>query len=156
MSRWKKEEREERMQAEETGRTENFFSRNVKLITFLVTLGVFLGVFGPLLVLEARQYTTTVKDDTRPEMTLSDMIVLSEQKPLYAEQLTRFACIESNADGQNTKVIRIEIDGGRYMAVATADAVTGIVVECLIQDMEGDSSARWNALEEDLRAIFGN
>ncbi|MBQ8212879.1 MAG: hypothetical protein IJZ80_02625 [Clostridia bacterium] len=88
-------------------------------------------------------------------MTMYDMILISEQKPITANQLTKYACTESEADGQNVKVIRIEIDDGRYMAIATADMITGIVVECLIQDMEGDSDDRWNAMEDDLREIFG-
>jgi hypothetical protein len=158
MSRWSPEERaarkEEKEAVQTAGRTESFFSRNVRLITFLVTVGLFLLACGPMFVLEARQYFGQDKD-TRPDMTMNDMIRLSEQKPLYVEQLTKFSCVESDAEGQNTVVVRIEIDGGRYMAVATADAMTGVVVECLIQDMEGDSSARWNALEDDLRAIFG-
>ena len=32
------------------GKTENFFTRNVKLITFLICLGVFLAFFGPITV----------------------------------------------------------------------------------------------------------
>lgn len=156
MSKWKKEEQTstEAPSGYGAGRTETFFSRNVKLITFLVTVGLFLALFGPILVLEAKQYFWQ-DEDTRPKMTMYDMIVLSEQKPLLADSLTKFACLESDADGKNTRVIRIEIDGGRFMAVATADAMTGVVVECLIQDMEGDSDDRYDALEDDLRKIFG-
>lgn len=153
MSHWKKDRADEPYRTE-TAKTENFFTRNVKLITFLVTVGVFLAVFGPIFVLEARQYYGQDKD-TRPKMTMYDMILISEQKPITANQLTKYACTESEADGQNVKVIRIEIDDGRYMAIATADMITGIVVECLIQDMEGDSDDRWNAMEDDLREIFG-
>lgn len=134
-------------------KTETFFTRHVKLITFLCTVGVFLAIFGPIMVLEAREYYGQDKD-ARPEMTMYDMILLSEQKPMRVEQLTKFACVESDADGQNTTVIRLEIDGGRYMAVATADTMTGVVVECLIQDMEGDSDDRWDAVKDDLRSIF--
>ena len=135
-------------------KTESFFTRNVKLITFLCTVGVFLAIFGPIMVLEARQYYGQDKD-ARPQMTMYDMIVISEQKPMRVEQLTKFACTQTNAEEQNTTVVRIEIDGGRYMAIATADSMTGIVVECLIQDMEGDSDDRWDAVKDDLRSIFG-
>ena len=88
-------------------------------------------------------------------MTMYDMIVISEQKPIRVEYLTKYACTQTNAKDQNTTVIRIEIDGGRYMAIATADAMTGVVVECLIQDMEGGSADRWDAVTDDLRSIFG-
>ena len=135
-------------------KTESFFTRNVKLITFLCTIGVFLAIFGPILVLEARQYYGQDKG-ARPQMTMYDMIVISEQKPIRVEYLTQYACTQTNAKDQNTTVIRIEIDGGRYMAIATADAMTGVVVECLIQDMEGDSADRWDAVTDDLRSIFG-
>ncbi|MBQ8212880.1 MAG: hypothetical protein IJZ80_02630 [Clostridia bacterium] len=47
MSHWKKDRADEPYRTE-TAKTENFFTRNVKLITFLVTVGVFLAVFGPI------------------------------------------------------------------------------------------------------------
>ena len=153
MSRWKPKRANE-TDDRDAAKTENFFTRNVRLITFLCTVGLFLAVFGPILVLEARQYYGQDKD-ARPDMTLQDIIVLSENQPITADQLTRFACTESEADGKNLRVIRIELDEGRYMLIATADAMTGIVDECFLQDMEGGSNDRWDVMEDDLRAVFG-
>ena len=39
-----------------TGKTETFFTRNVKLITFLICIAVFLGIFGPLSVFHIYRY----------------------------------------------------------------------------------------------------
>ena len=152
MKPWKKEDSTYTSGA---GKTESFLTRNAKLIAFLCTVGVFLALFGPLLVMGAREYQGLGKD-TRPQMTLGDIVRLSEQKPLYAEQLTKFACEENVAEEQNTLVILIGIDGGRYMVAATADTRTGIVIKCLMRDMDGDETAQWDVLEDDLRAIFGN
>ena len=40
-------EREERKLPDTAGKTENFVTRNVKLITFLICMGVFLALFIP-------------------------------------------------------------------------------------------------------------
>ena len=60
------------------GKTENFFSRNVRLITFLICVSVFLAFFVPIVAYEVVDYLADARDN-RPEMTMSDVLRLSEQ-----------------------------------------------------------------------------
>ena len=57
MNRWKKDQAPKPSRFEDTkGETETFATRNVRLITFLVCIGVFLAVFIPIGVVGISQY----------------------------------------------------------------------------------------------------
>lgn len=137
--------------ADSAGQTETFFSRHVRLITFLVTVGVFWLVLGPIFVLEAKDYFGQ-EQDGRPQMKLYDVITLSEQDgDLFKNQLTKFMCEESVQEGQNTTLIRIDIEP-HYRLFATTDDLTGVVVYCkLLNEKTGEEI---NVLEDDVRAYF--
>ena len=153
MSRWKKEQNVESTATQKTGSTESFFSRHVKLITFLATVGVFLAIFGPIFVLEAKDYFGQ-DEDTRPEMKLYDLVLLSEQEGGIAlKQLTQYACMETTSDDGSVVVVKISFADDRYMVIATADKNTGMVVEC--QVLDNDTNQQLDVLNDDLRAHFG-
>ena len=133
-------------------KTESFFSRHVKLITFLATLGVFLAIFGPIFVLEAKDYFGA-NADTRPHMKLYDLILLSEQEgDISLKQLTKYACMETTSGDKTTTVVKLEVDDGRYMVIATADNNTGKVIACQVLDNE--TNVQLDVLKDDLRAHF--
>ncbi len=135
-------------------KTENFFTRHVKLITFLCTLGAFLLIFGPVLFYEAADYYASRRDE-RPEMTISDVAALSEQGFIKASQLTAFASTESDSDlGSGMKNLRIEVDDGRFLVMAVISEKHNAVTECYIYDMESDYPTAHDVLNEDIRALF--
>lgn len=147
MNRWKKD-----MQYTEGGeKTETFFSTHVRLITFLVTVGLFLLIFGPIFVLEAKEYFGQ-DTDGRPKMQLYDVVTLSEQESdILKKQLTKYQCDESQQEGENCTLIRIYIDP-YYILMAMTDDQTGVVLNCtLLNDKTG---TKLNVLEDDLRAYF--
>ena len=147
MSRWNKD-----MQySEGSEKTATFFSTHVRLITFLITVGVFLLIFGPIFVLEAKEYFGQ-DSDARPKMQLYDVITLSEQNSdILKKQLTQYQCDESKQEGENTTLIRIYLEP-YYILMATTDDQTGVVVYCtLLNDKTG---TKLNVLEDDLRAYF--
>jgi hypothetical protein len=156
MSRWKKEYDENgyeihtgRERADTKGKTENFFSRNVKLITFLCCIAVFLLIFGPIAVLEARDYLT--RDyDTRPQMTLNDAIMLSDQNGnIRATQVEKFAGEKKvNPDGF---YYYIDIEP-HYQLLAVADKNTGMLIYCQIANL--DTGETVDVLKEDVRAFL--
>lgn len=147
MSRWNKD-----MQySDGTEKTETFFSTHVRLITFLITIGVFLLIFGPIFVLEAKEYFGQ-DNDARPKMQLYDVITLSEQdSEIFKKQLTKYQCSESVQEGENTTLIRIDIEP-HYRLFATTDDQTGVVVFCeLLNEKTG---YKLDVLTDDLRAYF--
>lgn len=149
MSKWKNER--EFAYADCAGKTETFFSRHVRLLTFLITVGVFLLVLGPVFVLEAKNYFGQ-DEDGRPQMTLYDVITLSEQEgDLFKKQLTNFTCEESVQEGQNTTLIRIDIEP-HYRLFATTDDLTGVVVYCKL--LNEDTGDEIDILQDDVRAYF--
>ena len=93
------------------GKTENFFTRNVKLITFLICLGVFLAFFGPITVFTIINYIEE-RADNRPIMTEEELIALSElDRDLYFSDIEKF---------KGTKDIKsykypVEVEGGTEM-----------------------------------------
>ncbi len=137
-------------------KTENYFTRHVKLITFLCTIGVFLLIFGPILFFEVSDHYTQ-KRDKRPEMTITDVVALSEQGFIKASQLTAFASTESDsALGEGMKNIRLKVDDGHYLVMAVMSVESGTVTECYIYDMEAEKPVGHDVFTEDLRALFIN
>lgn len=132
-------------------KTENFFSRNVKLITFLITVGVFLAVFGPIMMLEAKDYFGQ-ENDGRPQMTAYDLTLLSEQGAINLNRLTKYACEESEPDGQNFVMIQIDIEPC-YKLFASASKGTGAVEYCKILNLETNEEI--DVLTTDMRVYFG-
>jgi hypothetical protein len=133
------------------GQTETFFTRHVHLLTFLITIGMFLLVLGPIFVLEAKHYFGQ-EQDGRPQMKLYEVITLSEQDgDLFKKQLTKYMCEESVQEGKNTTLIRIDIEP-HYRLFATTDDLTGVVVYCKL--LNEDTGDEINVLEDDVRAYF--
>ena len=156
MSRWKKEYDENgyeirtgREKPDTKGKTENFFSRNVRLITFLCCITVFLAIFGPIAVLEARDYLT--RDyDTRPQMTLKDVIELSDLKDkLTASHIEKYACDKNQEKDGCYYYIDIE---PHYQVLAVSDKNTGKLLYCQLADFETGETV--DVLTEDVRAFL--
>ena len=130
-------------------KTENFFTTHVRLITFLITLSVFL--FGFLLLeipnIKERwgQYA-----DMRDPMTIQRLVVLSEQESGIAErQLKEYK--SKVDDGEYETYYYFDIEP-HYEVVAVVDKNTRLVIYCtLLNESNGD---RVDVLTEDLRAYL--
>ena len=143
--------KKEKAEIDTKGKTETFFTRHVRLITFLITLSVLLAVFLPIAYMEAKEYYGQHKD-SRPKMEVYDLVILSEQPAIHRKQLTKFACVESEKRDQNFCLIQIEIEP-HYTVFASADLLTGEVVYCTILNHETNETI--DVLTADLRAYFG-
>ena len=55
------------------GKTETFFTRNVRLITFLICIAVFFALFGPISVFQIHRYIQENRVDPRPRMTVEEV-----------------------------------------------------------------------------------
>ncbi len=134
-------------------KTETFFTRHVRLLTFLATVTAFLVIVGPFLVLEATDYWGH-EGDSRPAMTTQDLIKLSEQNQgITLRQLTQFACDESKMEQQGITIVTIDIEP-HYILMAGANNNTGRLEYCEVtSDKTGE---RVDVLTEDVRAFMQN
>ena len=130
-------------------KTENFFSTHVRLITFLITLSVFL--FGFLLLeipnIKERwgQYA-----DMRDPMTIQRLVVLSEQESGISErQIKEYKSRVDDDEYETYYYFDIE---PHYQVIAVVDKNTRLVIYCnLLNESNGD---RVDVLTEDLRAYL--
>lgn len=76
-------------QTDTYGTTETFFTRHVRLITFLVCIAVFLVFFGPVSVFTVKGILDR-RADTRREMTVEDVIALADKPRRTLGDLTVF------------------------------------------------------------------
>ena len=134
-------------------KTENFFTRHVKLLTFLITVAAFVLIVGPYLVLEANDHWGH-EGDSRPAMTVQDLITLSEQKnSITLRQLTQFACDENNMEQQRVTIVTIDI-APHYTLMAGANNNTGLLEYCeVLSDKTGE---KMDVLNGDVRAFMQN
>ncbi|MBE6627349.1 MAG: hypothetical protein E7629_00320 [Ruminococcaceae bacterium] len=145
------------------GKTENFLSRNVKLITFLICLGVFLAFFGPLTIFKIIAYIEERKD-TRPVMSEEELITLSElDRDLYYSDIKGFKGTEDirsitvSVIGGGTATREVEIYyyfdvGENYTALAIAEIDTEKIIYFQISNVKN----QWRAdvLKDDIRSFL--
>ncbi len=132
------------------GKTENFFSRNVRLITFLVCIGVFLAFFVPIVAYETIDYLKAARD-TRPEMTLNDVLRLSEQNGKISEkQIQKFKT--THVDVQAATIYYYFDISPHYHVLAIADKNTKMLIYCQLDNFETGETA--DMLVDDIYAFL--
>ena len=127
---------------------ENFFSKHVRLITFLITVGVFLVLFMPLAIPEIKEYWGQYAD-MRDPMTIQRLVVLSEQDAIAERQLTEYK--SKVDDSEYETYYYFDIDP-HYQVIAVVDKNTRLVIYCnLLNEKTGE---RIDVLQADLRAYL--
>ena len=134
-------------------KTESFVSRNVRLITFLICIGVFLLTFGPIAVMETYDYFAN-GIDTRPQMTLTDVIAFSDVNgPIGVKRIEKFACREQKqGDDVNTTNYYFDIEPS-YMALAIVDNDSNMVIHFILAELD-NTGGTVDVLKEDVRAFL--
>ena len=145
--------RKKKSEIDTKGETENFFTRNVKLITFLVCLGIFLAVFGPISVFRIRDYIEERSSKEIP-MTAADVLTLAQRHDtLY---LTDFADFEKGVESETFYLIDVAphfiVSVGAASVEAPVDhfTVTNTATDKKVDIMAADYN------EDALRALLGS
>ncbi len=90
-----------RQQIDTVGKTETFFTRNVKLITFLICVTV---IMSPFVITYIKDALEERRLAARPEMTVEELMVIAERgKNLQQRDLAKFADYREEADMQDMK-----------------------------------------------------
>ena len=153
MSKWnRRAEREEAKIPTTVGKTENFATRNVKLITFIICMAVFLAFFIPIAVIGFNDFIEMTKPKSDlPTMTQEDVIKLSEQNgEVFFSQITCYAG-ESGDFGFETHYTA-PVEGGYYV-VAVADKGNNNKLLYLYIHKEG-TTTKADVLRDDIRYFF--
>ena len=150
-----------RKQIDTAGKTETFFTRNVKLITFLVCVTIILSPFAIVYIKD------TIEDRrlaNRPEMTVDELVLISERaKDLRQADLAKFKdyCEESEMQGMHYAMYRIPIMHERNLVLSVSfDAAMdyAFYIKLIDQDtrVELDLLKEAHLLEEFLTAPTTN
>ena len=88
---------------------ESFFANHVKLITFLIVVGILLLILGPIFVMNATQWFS---GDTRPTMTEFQLIAMDDgrlENGISVNTITDYyACTETKEDDHIKVVFEVE------------------------------------------------
>ena len=129
---------------------ESFFANHVKLITFLIVIGVFLLITVPIFVMNATRWFGAGMD-TRPKMTQRDVILLSEleMEAIPLDRVTQFACEEDI----ELNVIKVEVKiDPHYTMYVVANKNTHRIVSCrLVNEKRSEEK---DVLKDDMQAYF--
>ena len=109
-----------RTQTDTAGKTENFFTRNVKLITFLICITV---IFSPFVIVYIKDTIEDKRLANRPEMTVDELVVIAERaKDLRRADLAKFDdyCEESEMQGMKYAMYRIPIIHERNLVLSVS------------------------------------
>ena len=131
------------------GKTEKFATRNVRLITFLVCIGIFLAVFGPISVFQIKEYLEN-RSDSSPEMTLEELEALTDGgKELLFSEFTKYKGDLQDWDFEVCYIIRI---APHYRVIVGARDKTSKVEYITVRNLETGEEA--DLLKQDVSDIL--
>ena len=132
-----------------TGKTETFWTRHIKLITFLIVIAVFLALFGPYNVFDLAK-SINEKREIEGRITMEEVIALGDLRgTIYLKQLTKYS--GELSDLQQLSMYTMDIDD-RYMLIATAEKPSGRVIYLHLNDRQTKQTIDIRA--EDVRAFL--
>ena len=142
-----------RKRIDTAGETETFFTRNVKLITFLICLAV---IFSPFVITYIKDVIEEKRLEKRPEMTVEELVLVAEKsKDLRQRDLGKFEgyLTENEMQGMKYAMYRIPILHERDFVLSVSfDASIDYVFHLVLIDQdtreELDLLKEANRLEE--------
>ncbi len=152
---------EETHEVETVGKTENFFTNHVRLISFLSTLLAFLAIFGPISAFHIYDYIMEQRD-TRIEMTREELISLADRPaPIRFSELRGYVGEESKHTvlNEEKKPVVKEyyytiVFEERFTLRAVADAASGELLYLTLYDLE--SGRKCEVLTEEVAPFFAS
>lgn len=143
------------LEPDTAGATETFFTRNVRLITFLICLAVFLAVFGPISVFRIVQYIEENQAEGEP-LSVEEVIAFSMDHDRI--RLSAFEDYEkeiSEGDGAVLYFLTVDTD---YLVMVGAVDENGYLTCFTVTDSRTDETVDVMAASFSvpaLQALFG-
>lgn len=90
-----------RRQMDTAGKTETFFTRNVKLITFLICVAI---ILSPFVITYIKDVIEEKRLENRPEMTVDELVLIAERgKDLRQRDFEKFKDYREEVEMQGMK-----------------------------------------------------
>ena len=132
------------------GQTETFWTRNVKLITFLTVVGLFLAIFGPWSIFRIRE-SILEKKALEGRITLEEVVAFSElERDLYFSEFLSYTGDRSDTDYQMLYCMDIDEN---YILYAAAEKPGGKVTYLQLHRVSTGESV--DVLTGDVQAFLG-
>ena len=136
-----------RQQIDTKGKTETFFTRNVKLITFLICITV---IFSPFVVTYIQDTLEAKRLEARPEMTVDELVSLAQKgNDLRQRDLEKFVEYREEVEMQGMKYASYRIpvlhEKDLYLSISF-DASLDYIFHLNLMDM--DTRAELDLLSE--------
>ena len=91
----------ERKQIDTAGRTENFFTRNVKLLTFFICVAV---ILAPFVIVYINDVIEEKREASLPDMTVDELVLIAEKSTdLRQRDLAKFEGYRTENEEQGMK-----------------------------------------------------
>lgn len=126
------------VQQDTAGQTETFFTRNVKLITFFICIGLFLAVLGPWSIPRIVEWVQQVRaEESQVLISESDVQAFVERGKALSwqdfEGYTYRVLIETDM-----YMCQYDVEGGRYYFWVTSEAKGRPIDSVLLVDTHND------------------
>ena len=118
-----------------------FINNHLRLVTFLITVALFLAVFIPVAYYESKDYFSD-RGDTRPAMTTGDLILLGDEVgkgTLKPSDFTKYRCVERETNKDKYVDYIIEIDD-TYRVMVGFNTETNELLFFVMSDSETDQT----------------
>ena len=139
-----------RLQIDTKGKTETFFTRNVRLITFLICVTV---ILSPFVITYIQDVIEEKRMEKRPSMTVEELVFVAERgKDLRQRDLAKFEgyCTRTEMQGMKYAMYRIPILHERNIVLSISiDASMDYAFYVTLIDM--DTRAEIDLLKEAYR-----
>ena len=126
-----------RQQIDTKGKTETFFTRNVKLITFLICVTI---ILSPFVITYIKDTIEDKRLEKRPEMTVDELVLIAERaKDLRQRDFAKFEgyCTKTEMQGMQYAMYRIPVLHERDLILSvTFDASMDYVFYISLIDMD--------------------
>lgn len=124
------------------GKTENFWTRNVRLITFLICMAVLLAVAGPWSIHRIAQWVAEVRAEQ------NEVLIPEQEVALLVERGAKLSW--QDFEGYTAKVLiekdmymcQYDVEGGNYYFWVTSEAKGRPIDSVLLVDVQNDYSER--------------
>ena len=118
------------------GETETFWTRNVRLLTFLICTAVFLAVFGPISVFQIK--SCIEENATGDPLTADAVITLAERR--LALKLSDFEDYEKTvSEGEDAVLYTIKV-GEEYLVMVGAEDEDGMLTTFTVSRIQTDET----------------
>ena len=124
-----------RKQIDTAGKTETFFTRNVKLITFLICVAI---IFSPFVVTYIKDVIEEKRLEKRPDMTVEELFLIAQKgKDLSQRDLAKYEgyCDKSEMQGMKYAMYHIPV-ADRFMLSVNFDAEQDHLMSLNLIDLE--------------------